>query len=375
MSAWLLSCTAALTALLVTPPAHASCDERPGTPNELVAEPLSPTAIRLSWKNTTGRAAGAGAVGHTMYFDIYVRDLDGQDLGRDVTGVGPYRNLAYGSRSYHEFGDLAMGTDYCFFMRARSAAGTQGCVSQEASAAVCTATTVPPGSVANGCKSGFVWRTATPADDVCVKPEVRAQTLADNKLAHTRRVGPPRFNPDTCPVQNRKAKACWSFDIPCIDPYVWRRATPDDYVCVTTDAARQAASDNARAGERRPVVASATALPPPPPNPPDEPAVARTCSGQLYSQASNFEIFYSNANGCAQPDVMTANSLGEAMMCGRTKYGDAFEEATPQDFRVATTGPSGCQGYTIKAGSEDKALQCATSQCGVGCESAIGECL
>ncbi|SFK47629.1 fibronectin type III domain-containing protein [Lysobacter sp. cf310] len=374
------SYTVAVAALFANLPAHASCEERPGTPTDLVAAPLSPTAIRLSWRNTTGRAAAGAASGHTMYFDFHVRDLYGGDLGRDLTGDGPHSNLLYGGITSREFDGLNMGTDYCFYMHARTAAGTQGCVSQQPSSAACTATLVPADSVPNGCKSGYVWRTATPADDVCVTPEVRAQTLADNELAASRRVAPPGFNPDTCRMSSldgsdRQPKECWAFNVPCIAPYVWRRATQDDYVCVPVETAQQAASDNARGPERRPTRVSANAVPPSAPDQANPPPTQRTCSGQLYAQAEYFDIHYSNGNGCSRTDRVIANSQGEAMMCGRATYGDAFEETAPTTFRVSgTTSPSGCRGFTISASSEDNALQCAAAECGVDCETAIGEC-
>jgi hypothetical protein len=359
-----------LAAALGEARAAAGCDDRPGTPNELKAVAQSPTSIRLSWMNTSGRASGSP---HRMYFDIYVSDIDGRPAGLDVTGDGPY-DVAYGCRSFREFGGLSPGKDYCFSMRARDEAGTQGCISRFASQRVCVGTTVPPGADPTGCKSGFVWRTATPADNVCVTPEVRTQTLADNRLAHTRRVSPPIFDPSRCPVGAPKSRRCYRHDVPCLSGYVWRAATDDDYVCVPPPTRDQAWGDNELAAERRVVVDAG--VPPPAEamcsaNPAE---VAVTCSGQAVSGARWIRRAYRTAFGCGYYKDFLANSDAEATTCAQAAFGDAFEESIREFPSVATTGPNGCAVRSITAADEDKAKQCATSFCGVGCESEIGEC-
>jgi hypothetical protein len=40
------------------------------------------------------------------------------------------------------------------------------------------------------CRQGYVWREATPSDHVCVTPQVRAQTRADNANARFRYLNP-----------------------------------------------------------------------------------------------------------------------------------------------------------------------------------------
>jgi hypothetical protein len=85
------------------------------------------------------------------------------------------------------------------------------------------------------CEQGFVWREAFPGDHVCVRPEVRAQTAADNAEANARRQpGGGPYGPDTCRPG-----------------FVWRDARPGDHVCVTPATREQAATDNRLAGNRR----------------------------------------------------------------------------------------------------------------------------
>lgn len=128
---------------------NAGCGNRPGTPNEVRAEPSpdSPTsAIRFSWRNTTGRAHSGSS--HTGYFDIYITDENGQPLS-NLTGYGPYNGISYGSRSFYDITGLSPGSKRCFSLRARTGPGTQGCISEIASASACATTlaTAPPQSV------------------------------------------------------------------------------------------------------------------------------------------------------------------------------------------------------------------------------------
>lgn len=85
------------------------------------------------------------------------------------------------------------------------------------------------------CLDGFVWRQATPADHVCVTPDVRARTARDNTLAATRRGATAgTFGPDLC-----------------VAGYVWREALPGDHVCVMPATWQQVHDDNLTAGARR----------------------------------------------------------------------------------------------------------------------------
>jgi hypothetical protein len=104
-----------------------ACD-RPGTPNQLTAAPVSPTAITLTWHNTTGKSGG----GQDMWFDIAVTDGSGRPLAPslNITGGAEGRGIKYGEISSYTFNGLAPGREYRFQMRARTASGAGGCVSQ-----------------------------------------------------------------------------------------------------------------------------------------------------------------------------------------------------------------------------------------------------
>lgn len=86
----------------------------------------------------------------------------------------------------------------------------------------------------DACIEGYVWREAVPDDHVCVTPAVRADVIADNRMADTRRETRHGKRPDTCKPG-----------------FVWREATPDDRVCVTLDTREQTARDNRDAATRR----------------------------------------------------------------------------------------------------------------------------
>ncbi|MGY0064163.1 hypothetical protein ACWY4P_48325 [Streptomyces sp. LZ34] len=84
------------------------------------------------------------------------------------------------------------------------------------------------------CATGFVWREAIPADQVCVTPQIRSQTSTENALGPSRRE--PNggvYGPDTCK-----------------QGYVWRETRPTDHVCVPPASRDQARSDNANAPSR-----------------------------------------------------------------------------------------------------------------------------
>jgi hypothetical protein len=84
------------------------------------------------------------------------------------------------------------------------------------------------------CRAGYVWREAFTGDTVCVTPEIRTQTAADNAQADARRdPNGGAYGPDTC-----------------LSGYVWRVARPDDLVCVTPETRTQVAADNAQATTR-----------------------------------------------------------------------------------------------------------------------------
>jgi hypothetical protein len=84
------------------------------------------------------------------------------------------------------------------------------------------------------CKTGYVWREARSSDLVCVTPQTRTQTKADNAQA------PYRVDPN----------AGWGPN-GCKSGFVWREAYYGDVVCVTPYTRDQARYDNQMAPYRR----------------------------------------------------------------------------------------------------------------------------
>ena len=133
--------------------AYASCGSRPGTPDRVEAHATSATSIGVSWRNTTGKHALLGLEWefkpgleipiphseHIMYFDMYFRDATKRPINRDLTGRGSFR-VSYGSRTAYQFGTLNPNTKYCFALRARTEAGTNGCISARNSNWACATT-------------------------------------------------------------------------------------------------------------------------------------------------------------------------------------------------------------------------------------------
>jgi hypothetical protein len=95
------------------------------------------------------------------------------------------------------------------------------------------------------CLQGFVWREAGPGDAVCVTPDVRSSTAAQNgAAAQNVQPGGGAYGPNTCK-----------------SGFVWREAFPGDSVCVTPAVRSQAAGDNAAAASRKAANAPAPAAP------------------------------------------------------------------------------------------------------------------
>jgi hypothetical protein len=86
---------------------------------------------------------------------------------------------------------------------------------------------------ADACKSGFVWRNASPSDHVCVPPQARRRVQEENQLGVYRSVRVETQGPDTC-----------------VAGFVWRDAVDGDHVCVDTDS-RSLAKDENRLGPSR----------------------------------------------------------------------------------------------------------------------------
>jgi hypothetical protein len=137
------SFVAALSVLwlaLASAPALAGCGDRPGTPVNMTAT-LSNNQIQLNFTNTASEAP--------IYWDIEVTDGAGHYLDGNVAGVQGTRTQATGGQ-YSEMGRFQLtpiqggnfhwGIQYCFRVRARTQAGTQGCVSKLWNAPVCVTT-------------------------------------------------------------------------------------------------------------------------------------------------------------------------------------------------------------------------------------------
>jgi hypothetical protein len=143
-----------------------------------------------------------------------------------------------------------------------------------------TVTSVPSPSGTIGdpgvpCLQGYVWRKAYPGDYVCVTPGTRAEATADNAAALSR-VAPG-------------GGAYGQYT--CVPGYVWRQVVPDDYVCVTPAVRAQAAYDNSQASNRVAALSLWMSDWTPPSQPPQQ-----NCSGDVCSTTEggwdgpNFQI-------------------------------------------------------------------------------------
>ncbi|MBU8907501.1 hypothetical protein [Desertibacillus haloalkaliphilus] len=81
------------------------------------------------------------------------------------------------------------------------------------------------------CKQGYVWREATPNDFVCVEPQVRDEVARENAL------GPSRVQPGGGPYGPDT----------CRQGFVWRETRPTDHVCVPPQSRERARRENALA--------------------------------------------------------------------------------------------------------------------------------
>jgi hypothetical protein len=129
-----LAGTAMLAAAFLAPAAMAACSDRPGTPTNLSARMTSesPPTVQVSWTNTATE---------TVFWDVEMTDSRGKvfplpaGVGRGDTGKGLRASNSY---------SIPAGETRCFRVRARTARGTAGCVSQIWSGKVC-ATSAAPG--------------------------------------------------------------------------------------------------------------------------------------------------------------------------------------------------------------------------------------
>lgn len=80
------------------------------------------------------------------------------------------------------------------------------------------------------CRTGYVWREASPFDHVCVRPASRTTAAQENAVAFSRIDPAGAYGPFTC-----------------IYGYVWREAYVGDVVCVTPARRTIVARENAEA--------------------------------------------------------------------------------------------------------------------------------
>src|SRR5262245_2397300 len=113
--------------------AWASCGHRPGTPDRVRIQALSPHELQVIWRNTTGKSWPE----RTMWFDIAIRRQQGADIKKDGGGGARQTDLYYHDESAYVFGGLQPNTQYCVTMRARTEGSREGCVSEVGSGSVC----------------------------------------------------------------------------------------------------------------------------------------------------------------------------------------------------------------------------------------------
>jgi hypothetical protein len=141
-------CLAGIVAVLASLGAtttYALCGDRPGTPIGIKATGNNDGTIVLTWINT---ASESGA----DFVDIEVQTQNGGSTGRDLAGT---RMEGGGFRKAGSFTmtNMAVGQTFCFRVRARTEASTQGCVSKLWTSRVCAAAVGP--KKAGGTDIGF----------------------------------------------------------------------------------------------------------------------------------------------------------------------------------------------------------------------------
>jgi hypothetical protein len=284
-------CVSILGLAVVRFPA-AGCDE-PGTPNRVLATPISPSAIWLHWNNTASESG--------VYFDIEGRS------DPSIGNFGPY-NRGRDNPVDYNVSNLRTGIPHCFRIWAR--VGYNGCRSKVPSAWVCATpltTSKDPrdigggalphgpigGSVGGGrnpppkgnpsppnpppppacgvvgaacsasnpcCNNARNATTAGQTPELCVYGFCKACVPHNQecKAFGTQICCDPN---DICKLDQSSGKAVC--DIPdgkaarlpgaplilrrCAQGYVWREASPADDVCVTPESRAQTQIDNRRA--------------------------------------------------------------------------------------------------------------------------------
>ena len=146
-------------------PAFGACSDRPGTPTDVKTEAGVGT-ITLSWHDTTHRGEGS-------CHDIEIlRTIPGDD--RSVTGGVCLRGATDGRHTIN----VAFGQEYCFRIKARTRAGTQGCVSAQWSNKICDSA-LPPSGPGVGRVSDLMRGVDLPGSDIPERPDGRVPLPVD----------------------------------------------------------------------------------------------------------------------------------------------------------------------------------------------------
>jgi hypothetical protein len=139
--------TTALLFSLFQISARMSCSDRPGTPDQVNAtarHQVNPDGKRATreiifkWRNTAKH-------GETVWWDIEMTDGNGNVIPQRA-GAGRPSSVHY-EELYNAY-LVGPRTTRCFRIKARTGAGTSGCVSQDWSARVCARSSAPgPGEI------------------------------------------------------------------------------------------------------------------------------------------------------------------------------------------------------------------------------------
>jgi len=109
--------------------ANAACD-RPGTPDQVSVSRPGRHSVTLFWRSTARE---------NVWFDIAIT-RNGVPV-KGYTGVRGMRGLAkYHWEDQRRINNLQEGSTYCFRMKARTASGSNGCVSAQWSNEACVKT-------------------------------------------------------------------------------------------------------------------------------------------------------------------------------------------------------------------------------------------
>ncbi|MCW5773473.1 MAG: DUF4189 domain-containing protein [Rhodospirillaceae bacterium] len=125
-------------------PAQAACGDRPGTPitTRVEAVPGNASMLRLTWRDTT-------RADERVWWDFQVTDAGGR-IVQSLAGVGIGAMVGSKQFSNRDFGPYPAGATRCFRMKARTAAGTKGCVSQLWSGRICGTVAAAPAAPKGG---------------------------------------------------------------------------------------------------------------------------------------------------------------------------------------------------------------------------------